>query len=110
MRYIILEKVSVPGEAFITRDGNRTAVQHAMGVTEEEFATLEVLQGEVLYSVNQETLHIVTSAGVTTDVPRVSAAEPAIVAEPVAEPVPVAEPAPISIEPVAQEIPPLQKP
>jgi hypothetical protein len=102
MRRIILETVSVPGEAFITRDGNRTAVQHAMGVTEEEFATLEVLQGEVLYSVNQETLHIVTSAGVTTDVPRVSAAEP------VAEP--VVEPATISIEPVAQPIPPLQTP
>ena len=102
MRRIILETVSVPGEAFITRDGNRTAVQHAMGVTEEEFATLEVLQGEVLYSVNQETLHIVTSAGVTTDVPRVSAAE--------AVPVPVVEPATISIEPVAQPIPPLQTP
>jgi hypothetical protein len=108
MRRIILETVSVPGEAFITRDGNRTAVQHAMGVTEEEFATLEVLQGEVLYSVNQETLHIVTSAGVTTDVPRVSEAE--AVPVPVPVPVPVTEPATISIEPIAQPIPPLQTP
>jgi hypothetical protein len=63
MRRIILETVSIPGGAFITRDGNRTAVQHAMGVTEEEFATLEVLEGEVLYSVNQETLHTITPSG-----------------------------------------------
>ena len=63
MRRIILETVSVPGGAFITREGNRTAVHHAMNVTEEEFATLEVLEGEVLYSVNQETLHTVTASG-----------------------------------------------
>jgi preprotein translocase subunit SecD len=98
MRRIILETVSVPNKAFITRDGNRTAVQHAMGVTEEEFATLEVLEGEVLYSVNQETLHIITSAGVTTDVTP-AAAEP-VPAEPEA-PVAAAEPAAPAAEPAA---------
>ena len=74
MRRIILETVSVPNGAFITRDGNRTAVQHAMGVTEEEFATLEVLEGEVLYSVNQETLHTATTSGsvATAEVPPAS--------------------------------------
>jgi hypothetical protein len=40
-----------------------------MNVTEEEFATLEVLEGEVLYSVNQETLHIMTATGSTDVVP-----------------------------------------
>jgi hypothetical protein len=63
---IILERVSVPGKAFITRNGLKQKVHHAMNVSEEEFASLEVVEGEVLYSIDQE-LHTVKAPEVVKE-------------------------------------------
>ena len=57
--YIKLEKISVPGKVFITRNGIKQKAQNNMVITEQELASLEVLEGEVLYSVDELELHTV---------------------------------------------------
>jgi hypothetical protein len=79
---IILERVSVPGKAFITRYGIKHKVQHAMNVTEEELASLEVLEGEVLYSIDQDTLHTVKAPEVVTAIETEVVKEPTLAKKP----------------------------
>lgn len=57
--YIKLEKISVPGKVFITRNNVRQKAQPNMVITEQELASLEVLNGEVVYSVDELTLHTI---------------------------------------------------
>ncbi len=57
--YIKLEKISVPGKVFINRNGVKQKAQPNMVITEQELASLEVLEGEVLYSIDELTLHTV---------------------------------------------------
>jgi len=54
--YIKLERISNPGQVFFTRNGIKQAAQNNMVITEAELATVEVLAGTVLYSINEQEL------------------------------------------------------
>lgn len=54
--YIKLERISEPGKVFITRNGIRQTAQNNMVISEQELATLEVLAGTLLYSIDETKL------------------------------------------------------
>lgn len=54
--YIKLERISNPGKAFITRNAIRQTARNNMVITEQELASLEVLEGTVLYSIDESKL------------------------------------------------------
>ena len=54
--YIKLERISDQGQVFFTRNGVRQTARNNMVISEAELATLEVLVGTVLYSVDETEL------------------------------------------------------
>lgn len=47
--------------ATVVRNNHRTKVWLGMTLTEEEFATLEVTEGSILYTVDEQTVHTITA-------------------------------------------------
>jgi hypothetical protein len=54
--YIKLERISEPGKVFITRNGTRQTAKNNMVISEQELATIEVLAGTLLYSIDESKL------------------------------------------------------
>jgi hypothetical protein len=54
--YIKLERISEPGKVFIIRNGIRQTAQNNMVISEQELATVEVLAGTLLYSIDETKL------------------------------------------------------
>ena len=68
--YIKLERISSPGKAFIVRNNIRQIAQNNMVITQAELESLEVLEGTVLYSVDETEL-ITVEAKIQPVVPAV---------------------------------------